>query len=66
MILLADEYEILRDAAAARLRQGGASDWPLLAAALVTEGHIWSEDNDFFGTGVPVWSTVNLRFVEQD
>ena len=66
MVMLADEYESLRQAAEARLRQGGTSDWPLLAAALVTDGDIWSEDKDFFGTGVPVWSTANLRFVEQD
>ncbi len=60
----ADEYEHLRGAADARLREGGKSDWPTLAAALALEGEIWSEDVDFFGVGVPVWSTANVLMVE--
>lgn len=47
-------------AALARLAQGGASDWPVLAAALGYEADIWSDDRDFFGVGVPVWSTRNV------
>jgi predicted nucleic acid-binding protein len=59
-----DEYEHLRGAADARLRDGGKSDWPALAAALALEGEIWSEDVDFFGIGVPVWSTANVHLVD--
>lgn len=65
-LLAPDEYQHLARAADARLREGGKSDWPLLAAAMAVDGQIWSEDKDFFGTGVPVWTTANLRFVEQD
>ena len=61
-----DEYQHLQGAADARLSEGGKPDWPLLAAALALHGQIWSEDKDFFGTGVPVWSTANIRFIEQD
>lgn len=59
-----DQYEHLRGAADARLRVGGKSDWPALAAALAVDGAIWSEDVDFFGVGVPVWSTMNVGFFE--
>ncbi len=62
----ADEYQHLAEAAKARLRQGGKSDWPLLAAALAMGAAVWSEDRDFFGTGVPVWSTTNIRSYQQD
>lgn len=60
----AAEYEHARLAADQRLSEGGKSDWPALAAALALEGEIWSEDHDFFGVGVPVWSTPNVRFVD--
>lgn len=58
-----EEYEHLRDAAYERLREGGKSDWPALAAAMALEGEIWSEDVDFFGVGIPVWSTANVHLV---
>ncbi|WP_255641375.1 PIN domain-containing protein [Isoptericola luteus] len=32
-------------------------DWPILAVALMLECQVWTEDNDFFGTGVPIWTT---------
>ncbi len=64
VVLLTDEYQHLAQAADQRLRQGGKSDWPVLAAAMALEGEIWSEDTDFFGVGVPVWSTDNVRFAE--
>jgi len=65
-IVFGAEYEPYRDGASDRLREGGKSDWPALAAALALESDIWSEDADYFGVGVPVWSTANLRFVEAD
>ena len=49
-----------RSAAERRLRAGGQSDWHVLAAALALGGDIWSEDLDFFGVGVPVWTSANV------
>ena len=65
-VVAPDEYVHLANEADARLRQGGKSDWPLLAAALALGASIWSEDRDFFGTGMVVWTTYNTRFYQQD
>ncbi|MCL2470253.1 MAG: PIN domain-containing protein [Propionibacteriaceae bacterium] len=32
-------------------------DWPFVAAALALDCPIWTEDNDFFGSGVPTWTS---------
>lgn len=32
-------------------------DWPVVAAALALDCPIWTEDKDFFGTGVATWTT---------
>lgn len=49
-------------AARQRLREGGQSDWPVVAAALATEMDVWSNDTDLFGTGVAIWSTLNIQY----
>jgi hypothetical protein len=61
-----DTFEHLRPQAEARLSVGGKSDWPTLAAAMTFEGAVWTDDRDFFGVGVPVWSSGNVRFAEVD
>ena len=43
--------------ARARIEQRDPDDWPVLACALTIDCPIWTEDNDFFGTGVPTWTT---------
>jgi len=35
-------------------------DWPVVACALVLSAGIWTNDNDFLGTGVPTWTTDSL------
>jgi predicted nucleic acid-binding protein len=59
------DYEHQRRAADRRLGKGGESDWPALAAALALDSGIWSDDRDFFGVGVPVWSTANVQLAEE-
>jgi predicted nucleic acid-binding protein len=61
-IVYSPDFEDLRPVADARLREGGKSDWPLLAAALAMEEQIWSDDTDFFGVGVPVWTSHNTQY----
>lgn len=52
-----DDVAIFENDARARLDDRGQSDWPVLAGALAFGAAIWSDDRDFFGVGVPVWST---------
>lgn len=37
------------------------TDWPVVACALVLSAHIWTNDNDFLGTGVATWTTDSLQ-----
>ncbi|MEQ1864142.1 MAG: PIN domain-containing protein [Micropepsaceae bacterium] len=57
-------YAPMEASARRRLHDRAQSDWPLLAAALASSGAIWSEDRDFFGVGVPVWSSRNMQYAE--
>jgi predicted nucleic acid-binding protein len=40
-----------------RLARRDEDDWPILATALVLGCPIWTEDPDFFGCGVAIWTT---------
>jgi predicted nucleic acid-binding protein len=35
--------------------------WPAVASALALNAAIWSNDNDFLGTGVATWITDTLQ-----
>ncbi|MBL1265661.1 PIN domain-containing protein [Candidatus Methylomicrobium oryzae] len=43
--------------AKARKRIRDSRDWPVLATALALDCPIWTEDQDFFGSGVATWTT---------
>ena len=47
--------ESARNEALARIRD--PDDWPALALGLQLECAIWTEDKDFFGTGIATWTT---------
>ena len=51
--------ESAREEALARIRD--ADDWPALALGLQLECAIWTEDQDFFGTGVATWSSSTVE-----
>jgi predicted nucleic acid-binding protein len=44
-----------------RLRGRDEDDWPVLATALGLGCPIWTEDADFFGAGVAVWTTSRIE-----
>jgi predicted nucleic acid-binding protein len=50
-------YIALEEHARQRLLGRDEDDWPVLATALALSCPIWTEDADFFGTGVAVWTT---------
>ena len=64
----ANSYEPLRVPALARIGQRDQHDWQVLACALLLNCPIWTEDRDFFGTGVATWTTalVELFFADPD
>ena len=43
-----------------RLPDAATRDWPVLAAAITLDADILSNDRDFFGVGVAVWSIRNI------
>jgi predicted nucleic acid-binding protein len=62
----ASSYELMRAPAMARIGERDPHDWPVLACALLLSRPIWTEDKDFFGTGVATWTTalVELYFTD--
>jgi predicted nucleic acid-binding protein len=60
------ELESMKQGALARIGGRDADDWPALAAALLLACPVWTEDKDFFGSGVATWTTetVHLYLVE--
>jgi predicted nucleic acid-binding protein len=51
------EYVGFEPDARERLGRVDQSDWPILAAALALGCPLWTEDRDFFGTGVATWTS---------
>ena len=49
------------DEARLRLRGRDESDWPILATALGLASDVWTEDADFFGSGIAVWTTNRIE-----
>ena len=62
------EYETMKPAALARIGPRDPDDWQVLACALLLNCPVWTEDKDFFGTGVATWTTarVELYFTDPD
>jgi len=61
-----DTYGIFEQEARDRLRDRDEEDWPVLAAALALSCAIWTEDTDFFGAGIAVWTSDRVEiFLKQ-
>lgn len=50
---LYEEYE----EAARRHITRDPDDWPMWPSSFLFNLPIWSEDQDFFGIGIPIWTT---------
>jgi predicted nucleic acid-binding protein len=59
-------FEPLEFQARERLKGRDEDDWPYLALALVLDCPIWTEDTDFFGCGIPIWTTDRIEFYLRD
>lgn len=58
-VVLADKslYESFGGSARERIRVRDEEDWPVVAVALMLDLPVWTEDRDFFGSGVATWTT---------
>lgn len=61
-VVVLDEaiYSALEDEARSRSLRD-PTDWPVVAGALALSAGIWTNDNDFLGTGVATWTTQSLQ-----
>jgi predicted nucleic acid-binding protein len=50
-------YRAYSTQAKQRIRARDIDDWPIVATALALGCPIWTEDMDFFGAGIPTWTT---------
>ena len=53
----AELYERMQQQALQRIAVRDADDWPVLACAMSLGCPVWTEDADFFGTGVATWTS---------
>ncbi len=59
-VVAAEVYSPFEEEALARSQRDSA-DWPAVACALALSAAVWTNDNDFLGTGVPTWTTRTLQ-----
>ena len=50
-------YSGFKTQALQRIATRDADDWPVLACAMAIGCPVWTEDADFFGTGVATWTS---------
>ena len=50
-------YTGMQQQALQRIAVRDADDWPVLACAMTLGCPVWTEDADFFGTGVATWTS---------
>ncbi len=61
-----DLYEQNQSEAKERMKHRDLDDWPIVATALTLDCPIWTEDKDFFGSGMPTWTTDRIHlFLEK-
>ncbi len=54
-------YEGFKTQALQRIAMRDADDWPVLACAMAIGYPVWTEDADFFGTGVATWTSDRIE-----
>lgn len=56
-----EELTLVETEAKARIAGRDERDWPAVAAAMQFSCPVWTEDSDFFGAGVPTWTTETVE-----
>ena len=60
-IIRQEELVSAENEARARIGARDADDWPAVAGALQFDCAVWTEDEDFFGSGVATWTTATVE-----
>ncbi len=60
---LYEEYESI---ARGRVGLRDPEDWPVVATSLLLALPIWTEDQDFFGSGIAIWTTDRVELYLQE
>ena len=50
-------YEEYETTARERIISRDEEDWPIVASSLLLKCPVWTEDRDFFGSGISTWTT---------
>lgn len=56
-----DLYAHREKEAKERISERDINDWPVVALALLLDCPVWTEDQDFFGTGLSTWNSRNVE-----
>lgn len=65
--IIADDVLIeMESKAKARITSRDVNDWPAVAAALLLDCPVWTEDKDFFGAGIATWTTTTVELYLAD
>ncbi len=54
-------YKEYETSARERMLSRDEADWPIVATALVLKCAVWTEDRDFFGSGVSTWTSETVE-----
>jgi predicted nucleic acid-binding protein len=60
-VISPDVYKKYEKQAKGRIQIRDVDDWPIVACALALNCPIWTEDTDFFGTGIAIWTTDRVQ-----
>lgn len=58
-------YESYEKLARERIERRDPDDRPVVAVALMLDIPVWTEDQDFFGSGIPTWTTDRVELYLQ-
>ncbi len=59
-------YEEYEASARERMISRDEDDWPIVATALLLKSPVWTEDKDFFGSGVSTWTSETVELYLRD
>lgn len=54
-------YEEYESSARERMISRDLDDWPIVATSLLLRCPVWTEDRDFFGSGISTWTTETVE-----